>query len=144
MSIYKILFETPENKWKTGLVGMVFITILLAGVFNFEAGATSVISEEELAKIAIGFQTGVTEDLVQFIDTRSETGHTQENSYIEIPFTIEKLMLVEVSCNLNWQDEDSQYLRGTNEPDRDRHRSSSTAPRPERLYCPETKAGKSA
>jgi hypothetical protein len=117
MSLYKTLFETPENKWKTGIGGMFLITILLGVVFNYEAGAISVIDETELANLTANIGSGSTMELQSFEEVKTESGYVQENSFIDVPETIERDKLQTVECRLTWTDEPSQYFQGTNEPD---------------------------
>lgn len=117
MSIYKTLFETQENKMKTGIVGMIIITIMLAGVFRFEASAIDAISEEELNLMTSEMESGVELELVDFEFIDNTNGHTNENSETDFPVTIDYEKLKEVSCTLTWTDEGTSFFRGTNEPD---------------------------
>lgn len=117
MSLYKILFETPENKWKTGIGGMVCITILLAVVFNYEAGAIPVISEEELARRTAEFGMGANVDLQEVTFSDVDGGYAQEGTPYEVTFNVDKSTLLEVRCSVTWTDEPSTYTAGTNEPD---------------------------
>ena len=67
MSLYKTLFETQENKLKVGIGGMVIITLMLAGVFSYEAGAVAVMGLEDIEIIqATGGETKA--ELVEFIE----------------------------------------------------------------------------
>lgn len=117
-SFYKTWFETQENKWKTGLVGMIIITIMLAGVFNHEASAIDVIDENELnlitQTIAKGPPTG---EWRETIGSGTASGHTNEQDSTDEIININQETLTEVSCTLRWTDEPSQYFQGTNEPD---------------------------
>ena len=117
MSLYKTLFETPENKWKTGIGGMIIITILLGGVFNYEAGAISVIDEAELAALTGSIGSGTTMELQSFKVADSESGYVQENANIDVPVTIDKEKLTNVECRLTWTDELTSFFQGTNAPD---------------------------
>jgi hypothetical protein len=117
-NLYKTLFETPENKLKTGIVGMVFITALLAMVFYFEASAIKV---TDLDALQTDFMLGGGEqggNLVVFTDPGdSISGYTNENQETDETVTIETERLVEITCTLTWQDEGSSYFQGTNDPD---------------------------
>jgi hypothetical protein len=116
MSLYKILFETPENKLKVGIVGMTIITIMLAGVFSYEAGAISVVDLDEIQDVSL-IGGGQGKELVKGMRQVSEAGYVNEFSTEDVPVTIEDEMLTEVKCTLTWTDEDSSYFQGTNEPD---------------------------
>ena len=116
-SIYKTLFETQENKLKTGIIGMIFITGMLAGVFYYEANAIKTKDLDELQGLVDdgAKPKGVIKEMLgreSFPD-----GYTSENSETENTLTIENEMLFEVSCSLTWTDEDSNYPGGTNDPD---------------------------
>ena len=116
MSIYKTLFEKPENKLKTGLIGMIIITSILAGVFKYEADAIEVTDLAELQDIILRGGTGNHELVgMEFMDSVSD--YTAENSVTSFSFTVDVEMLVGVACDLDWEDEASQYFQGTNEPD---------------------------
>jgi hypothetical protein len=117
MSLYKTLFETPENKFKVGIVGMVIITIMLAGVFSFEAGAVDVLDLSDIEALQITGGSETSTELVETIQTVSHSGYVNENSQEQVAVTIEYEMLLEVSCDLTWTDEVSTYFQGTNEPD---------------------------
>ena len=115
--LYKTLFEKKENKLITGIVGMVFITTLLGIVFYFEANAISVVNLDDLP---VDFMQGGGSggELAEFTTKGpSLTGYTNENEETDESITIEIEKLVEITCKLVWQDEDSNYQLGTNEPD---------------------------
>jgi hypothetical protein len=116
MSLYKILFETPENKLKVGLIGMIIITIMLAGVFNYEAGAISVVDLDQIQDVTL-IGGGQNKELVRGVKQVTESGYVNEFSTEDVVETIEDEMLTEVSCVLEWTDEPSSYFQGTNEPD---------------------------
>ncbi len=115
--LYKSLFETQENKWKTGLVGMIIITFMLAGVFNYEANAIDVVDEATLMELSTSMTTGSKAELVEFITEGSRSGHTNEQDSTDERIIIENERLLELSCILHWADEASDYFQGTNEPD---------------------------
>ncbi len=115
--LYKTLFETQENKWKTGIVGMIIITILLAGVFNFEANAIEVVDEATLKELTSNLGTVTDREIQELSILGSESGTTAENSNTDLTIDIDKEKLLEISCTLHWTDEPSQYFQGTNEPD---------------------------
>jgi hypothetical protein len=117
MSIYKTLFETPENKWKTGLGGMIVITILLAGVFNYEASAIDVVSSDELMQIETDLGTETNSELIEFSEEFSGSGQTSERDSTDKEIIIEHERLFEIRCTLSWVDPASSYVGGTNEPD---------------------------
>ena len=102
---------------KTGIIGMIIITIMLAWVFRYEASAIDVLSEEELKLMTAEMETGIELELVDFEIISSTTGYTDENNAHDFPLTIEYEKLREVSCTLTWTDEGTSYFRGTNEPD---------------------------
>lgn len=118
MSIYKTLFETQENKLKTGIIGMIFITSILAGVFYYEANAIDVAKLDDLQNLEIG-GVGQNLKLKGVITEKTEAGTTNENSEDEETFEIlediERLFFV--NCTLTWEDESSNYRFGTNAPD---------------------------
>jgi hypothetical protein len=116
---YKTWFETQENKKITGLVGMIIITIMLAGVFSYEASAIDVVDEQTLKELAQNIGGQASQSLREVIDNNQESGYTQENSYTDVPFKITEAhsKLTWVNCTLIWQDEASQFFQGTNEPD---------------------------
>lgn len=94
---------------------MIFITVILAGVFYVEAQADVANLDELQGLVEEG---GKPEgELVEKTVRGSETGNTNENDMSEIDLTIEQIMLTEVSCTLTWQDDGSSYFRGTNDPD---------------------------
>jgi hypothetical protein len=116
MSLYKALFETQENKFKTGIIGMIIITASLAGVFYYEAEAIDVQDLNEFKDIVIsGGKKEVELEEAFFEETK--TDYTSENSETKIKVKIEEEMLTCVKCSLRWTDEDSDYQFGTNEPD---------------------------
>jgi hypothetical protein len=115
MSIYKTLFEKPENKFKTGIIGMIIITAILAGVFRYEANAIEVTDLSELQDIILKGSGNM--ELTEMRSDGTETGYTNEESESDFTINIQNEMLVEVSCTLNWEDEPPSYFRGTNEPD---------------------------
>lgn len=116
MSLYKTLFETQENKLKVGIGGMIIITLMLAGVFSYEAGAVKVISLEDIEVIqATGIDTKA--ELIEFINKESTDGNSNENSQKDVTVNIPHERLLQVSCELTWTDEPSSYFQGTNEPD---------------------------
>lgn len=118
MDFYKTWFETQENKWKTGFVGMIIISIMLAAVFNHEANATPVIDEEELLQITQSIATGGSSgEWREAIGTGTASGYTDEQDSTDEVVNIDQETLTEVSCTLRWNDESSQYFQGTNEPD---------------------------
>jgi hypothetical protein len=116
MSLYKILFETPENKLKVGIIGMIIISIMLAGVFNYEAGAIPVVDLDQLQDGSL-LGGGQKIELVKGMKQVTESGYINEFSTEDVPITIEEEMLTEVSAELSWQDDPSDYFQGTNEPD---------------------------
>lgn len=115
-NLYKTLFETQENKLKTGIVGMIIITAMLAGVFYYEANAITVADLDDLKDMveSVGQPAG---ELREFTETGQRSGSTNENSATDEELTIDSEMLLEISCSLTWTDEDSSYYGGTNEPD---------------------------
>ena len=117
-SFYKTWFETQENKWKTGLVGMIIITIMLAGVFNHEASAIPVIDENELKQITQSIVEGIpTGEWREAIAPGTTSGYTNEQDSTDEIINIDQETLTEVSCTIRWTDEPSIYFQGTNEPD---------------------------
>lgn len=118
MDFYKTWFETQENKWKTGLVGMIIISIMLAAVFNHEANATPVIDEEELKLITQSIATGKSSgEWRETVGSGTGSGYTNEQDSTDEIININQETLIEVSCTLRWTDEPSQFFQGTNEPD---------------------------
>ncbi|MCK5562348.1 MAG: hypothetical protein KAJ51_17240, partial [Thermoplasmata archaeon] len=117
-SFYKTWFETQENKWKTGLVGMIIITIMLAGVFNHDASAIPVIDENELKQITQSIAEGKpTGEWREAIAPGTTSGYTNEQDSTDEIINIDQETLTEVSCTIRWTDEPSIYFQGTNEPD---------------------------
>jgi hypothetical protein len=116
MSLYKTLFETQENKFKTGIIGMIIITASLAGVFYYEAEAIEVKDLSDFGDIVISGGKKEVELEVAFFE-ESKTDYTNENSETKIIINIEEEMLTGVKCSLSWTDESSDYQFGTNEPD---------------------------
>jgi hypothetical protein len=117
-NLYKTLFETQENKLKTGIVGMIIITSMLATVFYFEAQGTEVVNLDELQDIVTSGDDG--SSFIEYIAlSLSENGYTAENQDYEIGFEIstDHKRLKFVNCTLTWTDEGSGYFRGTNDPD---------------------------
>ena len=117
MSLYKTLFEKQENKLKTGIVGITIITMMLAVVFHIEASAPNIKNLDDLtADIGLG---GGGKSFVEQVVNGEANDYTQENDHTDVTFDIgkDKPRLKWVNCSLSWQDEDSQYLSGTNEPD---------------------------
>ena len=115
--LYKTLFETQENKLKTGIIGMIIITSMLAGVFYYEANAIEVADLNDLQDMVdIG---GKKRNLVEYIVSDTENGDTDEYQHndVGLEITEEQSKLMWVNCTLTWQDEDSEYFLGTNEPD---------------------------
>ena len=120
MSLYKTLFETPENKLKVGIIGMVIITSLLAAVFYSEAQSTDVMDLADIQKISIDGNRGnveLRESSISNSFSNSDSGITNENSEEVINIEITQEMLLEISCVLTWEDGPSSYFRGTNDPD---------------------------
>ncbi|WP_455392636.1 hypothetical protein [[Eubacterium] cellulosolvens] len=117
-SFYKTWFETQENKWKTGLVGMIIITIMLAAVFNHEASAIEVVDEKELAQLTQSVLTGKPGgEWREATGSGSESGHTNERDSTEVTIEISQETLKGISCTLSWTDEPSSYFQGENAPD---------------------------
>lgn len=121
MSLYETLFVKRENKLKTGLGGMVIITILLAAVFNYEASAIDVVDKNELNQLLS--QMAANEQIdwttysktivnVDTIDDYSEET-SEENRIILIP----RPNIYRVTFSLTWQDEAASDGRHTNTPD---------------------------
>jgi len=120
--LYKTWFETQENKWKTGLVGMIFITVILALVFNHEANAIQVIDEETLKQLTEQMSVGGritdwSEFSVTNIILDSIEGHSNENSEDDYYIEITHPNVLEVTATLTWQDEPDNGARYSNEPD---------------------------
>jgi len=121
-NLYKTWFETQENKWKTGLVGMIFITVILALVFNHEANAIQVIDEETLKQLTEQMSVGGrTTDWSEFMVTNiildSIDGHSNENTEDDYYIEITHPNVLEVTITLSWQDEPDDSNRYNNEPD---------------------------
>ena len=116
-NFYKTVFETQENKWKTGLFGMIIITSMLAGVFYYEANAINVENLADLEEMAA--QAGAKTPLIEFLLKDKTDGYTEENSIYEVNFDIPEdySKLVWVNCTLTWTDEASIFMQGTNDPD---------------------------
>jgi len=121
MSLYETLFVKRENKLKTGLGGMVIITILLAAVFNYEASAIDVVDQNELNQLITNMATNKQIDWTTYsktiINLDSIEDYSDETSEENRIVQIARANIVRVTFTLTWQDEAASDGRHTNTPD---------------------------
>ena len=104
---------------KTGIVGMIIITAILAGVFNYEANAIEVTNLDELPDIMSVGGGSTNWELYARLDGKftDETGTLEENTEVELRFETTLSNIIKVTFILTWVDEGDYSSRHQNQPD---------------------------
>ena len=116
MSIYKKLFEDPQGKKITTIVGSIMIVVAMAGIFIHEAEAyrSKVVKLEDL-NIDIGGKEITIRWETATMDVITETSYLSEGASEAHPWDNENYILSDIIFELTWDDDSYPIVGAPND-----------------------------